>query len=133
MKEVLSIDVNITKVDTVKGSGREAIMIHFGGSCDCELFKGVILPGGVDTQYQEDGGRRTLSARYVLEGKDNAGKDCQIFIENNGTTDEDGKVKETIPKIVTDSETLSFLQTAQLRGTIEGKEGGVIIHICEVD
>lgn len=50
MKEVLTIQVSTWQMIGVKGKTAEAGMILFDGFCDCENFKGRILPGGVDTQ-----------------------------------------------------------------------------------
>lgn len=129
MKEILTIQVRITETFEVKGKTGEAMMICFDGSCDCENFKGKILPGGVDTQKEWYPQARTLSARYILEGTDREGKACRIFIENNGTANETGMVGQTTPRIFTDSECLSWMETAELTGTITSWEQGVMIHI----
>lgn len=129
MQEILTIQVCITKIMQVKGISAEAAMITFDGTCDCENFTGKILSGGVDTQKEFYPGARMLSARYMLEGVDKEGKACHIFIENNGTANEDGMVEKTTPKIITDSEYLSWLEAAELLGTITPWEKGVIIHI----
>jgi hypothetical protein len=133
MKEILTINVNLTDIYEVKGKTAEAVMINFGGDAKSEFFEGVILPGGVDTQKEFYPERRTLSARYILEGKDMEGEKCRIFIENNGTADENKFVHETTPRIITDSKALSWMETATLKGTLEPKEGGVIIHIFKAD
>lgn len=127
-KEVLTINIRITGAQEVKGTTAEALMISFDGDCDCKLFRGDVLPGGVDTQKQWYGETRTLSARYILEGVDETGEQCRIFIENNGTIDADGTMK-TRPRIITDSKHLAWLEKSELVGTIEGIEGGVRIHI----
>ena len=129
MKEVLTIQVSTWQMMGVKGKTAEAGMILFDGFCDCENFRGRILPGGVDTQKEFYPEARSLSARYILEGTDRDGKECRIFIENNGVADKDGKIEHTIPRIITDSECLSFLETTELSGTITPWEKGVIIHI----
>ncbi len=128
-KEVLTINVKTTSADKVKGKTGEASMIHFGGSANCELFKGKILPGGVDTQKEWYGNPRTLSARYILEGTDCAGKTCRIFIENRAEVEGEKGVTHTLPKILTDSEELEFLETAKLTGVITPAVDGIIIHI----
>ena len=133
MQEILTINVNLTDIYEVKGKSAEAVMINFGGDAKSEFFEGVILPGGVDTQKEFYPERRTLSARYILEGKDMEGEKCRIFIENNGTADENKFVHETTPRIITDSKALSWMETATLKGTLEPKEGGVIIHIFKAD
>lgn len=107
MQEILTIQVRTTEFLDVKGSRAEALMITFDGTCDCENFKGKILPGGVDRE----------------------GKACHIFIENNGVASEKGMVEKTTPRIITDSECLNWMETADLSGTITPWEKGVIIHI----
>lgn len=125
-KEVLTISVQITNTQEVKGHGGSALMLLFTGTCDCALFTGTILPGAVDTQVEKYGQVRSLCARYILEGKDYSGKKCRVFIENNA------EVKNhmiTKPKIYTDSDALQFLENECLTGTITPDTNGVIIHI----
>ena len=126
-KEVLSVDVVLDEVIEVNGSRGQAAMILFHGESDCENFKGRVLPGGVDTQKEPVGEKRLLSARYVLEGTDKAGKRCRIFIENNGVIEEPGADIKTTPVIYTDSKALKWLETAKLYGVVEGNPGGVRI------
>ncbi|WP_035787341.1 hypothetical protein [Butyrivibrio sp. XPD2002] len=130
-KEELTINVRTTGVQEVKGHTGTGRMILFDGDADCENFKGKILPGGVDTQKELDG-KFTLSARYILEGKDFEGKDCKIFVENNGEPGEDGQLK-TVPRVLTDSEALSYLENKALFGSIEEIPGGVRIHVFSED
>ncbi|MCQ2573271.1 MAG: DUF3237 family protein [Treponema sp.] len=127
-KEVLKVDVNIKGFEEVKGKKGEACMILFDGTAEGSGFKGVIGPSAADTQKQDYGKERFLSARYILKGIDADGKDCQIFIENNGSFEANGEII-THPVIYTDSENLAFLETSEIYGKIEGKEGGVIIHL----
>ena len=129
MREILTIQVRTTEFLEVKGSKAEALMILFDGTCDCENFKEKILPGGVDTQKEFYPESRKLSARYMLEGMDKEGKACHIFIENNGTANKNGMVEETKPRIITDSACLSWMETADLSGTITPWDKGVMIHI----
>ncbi len=132
MKEVFSVDVVIDGSYEVKSEGGSACMITFHGESNCESFKGKILPGGVDTQKQLSNGERTLSARYILEGQDYTGKQCHIFIENNGYFMEDGTIK-TKPIIITDSKALSWMTTADLTGTVIGAPNGVRIAFLQED
>jgi hypothetical protein len=127
MKEELTIKVEITATDEVRGNTGIVRMIRFTGTADCDNFKGRILPGGIDTQKEFEGKPFLLSARYMLDGIDKMGQTCRIFIENNGESNQNELV--TTPKIITDSAALSYLETTGLTGTIEGWEKGVIIHI----
>ena len=128
LKEVLTVNVDIKEEYEVKGQSGSAKMILFEGYIDCDVFKGKIMPGGVDTQRQKPGENVTLSARYIVEGTDNEGKECKLFIENNGEILEDGTIV-TKPVIYTDSEALSYIEKAELTGTVEASQLGVIIHI----
>ncbi len=128
MEEILTVDVALDSVLEVKGQKGEACMILFHGSSDCKNFKGKVLPGGVDTQKEMSGEKRLLSARYILEGTDCDGENCHIFIENNGTVEANGEITTT-PVILTDSKALSWMENADLYGTVTGIEGGVKIAI----
>lgn len=128
MEEVLTIKVSITDSLEVTGKNGCARMILFGGTCDCPRFKGKVLPGGVDTQKDIPDKGTMLSARYILEGVDGDGKECRVFVENNGQVEENGQIN-AVPHIVTDSSALSFLEDADLKSTVEGIEGGVMVHI----
>ncbi|MCF0128745.1 MAG: DUF3237 family protein [Pseudobutyrivibrio sp.] len=129
MKEELTIKVAIGEIFETHGSKVVARMINFTGEAECENFKGVILPGGVDTQKEIDGACLLLSARYMLKGVDRDGQECCIFIENNGEAKIPPLDMITKPIVVTDSKALAYLEKAELEGTIEPWEKGVIIHI----
>ena len=129
MQEILTINVKVTGIYEVKGKSGEAVIINFDGDCDSEYFKGIVLPGGVDTQKEVYPENRMISARYILEGTDSEGKKSRIFIENNAELGKDKKLDFTYPRIITDSECLSWMEKAELRGTIEPKERDCIIHI----
>ena len=107
-------------------------MIAFSGEADGAYFRGKILPHGVDTQKSEEGKPLQLSARYMLEGIDYTGKQCRLFIENNG--EEAGGQIVTKPRIYTDSESLSWMEGAALCGTVEScGEGQVMIRIRRME
>ncbi|KAG4105164.1 hypothetical protein H8356DRAFT_1636700 [Neocallimastix lanati (nom. inval.)] len=132
-KEVLVINIEISGVDQVISSKREATMIKFTGTVDHPNFKGTVLTGGVDTQFQENDKKRTLSARYMIEGTDAEGQECKIFVENNGLSDTPtSMVSQTYPRIVTNCKSLEYLEEANLTGTLE-MQGmmGVIIRIYD--
>lgn len=129
MQEILTIQVNIAETFAVKGKTAEVAVVTFDGYCDCENFKGKILPGGVDCQKECYPQARRLSARYILEGTDKEEKACRIFIENKGEVNKNGMVETTIPEIITDSTCLSWMEQARLFGTITPREAGITIHI----
>ncbi len=127
MKEVLTIIVDITACHTLHSARGDVNMILFTGRGDGEMFHGDILPGGVDTQHYLTGHPGTLSARYMLAGEDDQGTPTRLMIENEAVNGD----PYTRPRILTDNARLAFLEEAQLLGTIEGREGGVFIHIFE--
>lgn len=129
MQEILQINVIIDQVETVLGAGGEATMILFHGTFICEIGKGRILPGGVDTQIQRQGKERALSARYILEGTDKDNKSFRIFVENNGICTK-GETLRTFPVIYTDREELQWMEREPLTGVVESNgENDVAIKI----
>lgn len=125
-EEILTVYVKIDECVTVEGRVQTIVLVNFSGYAKSKYFSGKILHGAVDTQAYFKGGSGSLSARYVLEGKDFKGNKCSIFIENNGNTDS----PYTTPKITADSAELAWLEESELRGTIESVDDAqIIIHI----
>lgn len=132
MEEILRVMVRLDGISEVEGKTGAARMIAFSGEADGPYFSGKILPHGVDTQKSEEGKPLQLSARYMLEGIDYTGKQCRLFIENNG--EEAGGQIVTKPRIYTDSESLSWMEGAALCGTVEScGEGQVMIRIRRME
>lgn len=131
IEEVLTIHVKIeSAVDLKNDDGDSVVMIYFTGNAQSRYFEGRILPGGIDTQIiGKSGHRHTLSARYMLEGKDFTGEACKIFIENNGNIHKnpEGVLFRTYPRLITDSKALDFLNHDLLVGEGYPAEGGVKI------
>lgn len=128
-KLVLQIEVLLDAFNTVKGENGEATMILFHGNFTSEYGSGVVLPGGVDTQVEYKGQKRSLSARYILQGTDKAGKVFNIFVENNGECSGDMPFITT-PKVLTDCKDLAFLEKDLLQGEVHSAgEGKVLIKI----
>lgn len=127
MKTTLLVHVVVDGCDEVKSPLSTARMIRFHGRAESDFFNGEILPGGVDTQREYRDNPFSLSARYMLKGKDKDGKDCRLFIENNGTAT-DGVVT-TSPILVSDSPSLAWLETARTSGSISDKNGELLITI----
>ena len=134
MEELLiQIDVTCTGAEAVDGHNKKVVMVDFNGTTDGKYFKGNVIGTGVDTQkYLKDKngnfieGAGTLSARYMLEGKDNTGKNCRIFIENNAGPD------GWIPTITTDSDSLADWENYKLRSTVEPTDKGVLVSIFRI-
>ncbi len=100
------------------------VMIPFEAEATGEFFHGKTIGQCVDTQKIVPGKPGVLSARYMLEGKDYKGKECKVFIENNGSD-----WSHLIPQIVTDSENLKFLENENIYDTVELIPGGVLIKV----
>ena len=130
--EIMRIHVTVTDTIAVEGQSQKVVMLPFTGTCDGPLFTGSILPGGVDTQRIEAGGRCTLSARYTLAGTDCEGQACRLFIENTAISTP-GVETITRPSIRTDSRALRWLETAGLTGRIEAAEGHIDIILSSED
>lgn len=111
-------------------------MIPFKGSVTGPIFAGVVEPCGVDTQITNQNEVRHMSARYMLTGKDKAGEDCHIYIENNGwfTVGARPKPFKTVPTFITDSKVLApFLHRNQFIGEGMRDESGLWIRFYELE
>ncbi|MCH5353919.1 MAG: DUF3237 family protein [Acutalibacter sp.] len=120
----------------LKSENGEVEMIPFKGSVDCELFRGIVEPCGVDTQVVNAAGVRHMSARYMLTGKDSTGKDAHIYVENNGWFEEKHRSMpfHTVPTFYTDSEALApYLHRNQFEGEGHIKEDGLHIYFFEIE
>ena len=126
MEKVLTIYVNCTEMHEVQSDAVTVRQVLFDGYAEGEAFRGKILPGGVDTQTIPVDGDGMLCARYMLEGRDSEGKDCQLYIENTATLG--GEI--THPRFVSDSKVLSQLAKEKLQGRMISDEQGFRIEIC---
>ena len=124
MVKLFDVYVEIINSVFVKGKLNDINMLSFTGKVKGKYFNGKVMGIGVDTQYISKDNPALLSARYMLEGTDIDGNECHCFIENNGSF-ENG----FIPKIVTDSPTLSAYEGAELKAKVVPKNNKVIISI----
>lgn len=132
MEKLFDINVRITGFNQVKTDTTAVNFITFDGDCQAPFFTGKILDGGVDTQKFEKGKPGTLSARYIIKGKDSKGRDTSLFIENNGFVNEEGSI-ETSPFILCDNDELAPLFSKKLTGRIKNvdcpEKNRIIIEI----
>ena len=132
MEKLFDVNVRITGFNQVKTDTTTVNVITFDGDCQAPFFTGKILDGGVDTQKFEKGKPGTLSARYIIKGKDNKGQETSLFIENNGFVNEDGSI-ETNPVILCDNDELAPLFSKKLTGRIKNvdcpEKNRIIIEI----
>lgn len=108
----------------------------FTGRVRSALFTGEIRPGAVDVQEENPAGLRLLDAKYIFEGKDSAGKDCLIYVENVGCltgTEKPGEVIRACPRFMTDSEALGpYLSQARFRSELHLGSGELEIWVFDV-
>lgn len=123
-RELLTIQVIITgsKVITEEDGYREC-EVYFTGYCDNDLFKGSILPEGVDVQKQYGDEPAVLRAEYTLVGKDCEMNECTIHIVNQK------KGLRYKPTITTDSKALEYLNDLELTAALEDFPGGLTVRI----
>ena len=130
----VAVDIDPAQISQLKGLAGEVIMIPFSGTVNGEIFNGRVLPGGVDTQTVDRNGVRHMSARYMLEGIDNKGEPCKIYVDNNGWfTGEMSMPFKTIPTFFTDSNNLApYLHSNKFRTEGHPRQGGVTIKVFEI-
>ena len=119
----------------LNGEAGEVLMIPFKGHVESDIFNGIVVPCGVDTQVVNLAGVRHMSARYMLQGKDKEGQDCSIYVENNGYFDDATKTMpfHTVPTFLTDSKALApYLHANQFVGEGVDEEDGLWIYFYEV-
>lgn len=110
-------------------------IIPFTGGVESKLFTGTILPGAADVQTADPSGSRHMCAKYMFRGKDQDGKDCCLFVENNGDfvpgQAVDGVVR-TSPQFITDSVVLDeYLSKRTFRAEVHPSEIGVDIKVFD--
>ncbi|MDE7018776.1 MAG: DUF3237 domain-containing protein [Lachnospiraceae bacterium] len=126
--EVLRLYIHILETNEAVCGDATVRMVLFDGYCEGAFFNGTILKGGVDTQIIGPGQRTSLSARYMLEGRDCRNEPCRLFVENNAES-ENGRIINTEPTIFTDSKDLKWLEREKLSGRIIEEEGKLVIII----
>lgn len=117
-KKIMTVHVmvNPSEKSVLNGPAGKVVMIPFQGTVEGEIFNGVVLPGGCDTQVENLAMVRHMSARYMLEGTDRYGQKGKIYIENNGwfTDGNHPRPFVTVPTFYTDCSGLAdYLHTNQ--------------------
>jgi len=119
----------------LQGENGEVLMVPFKGSVKSDLFNGIVEPCGVDTQVVNAAHVRHMSARYMLTGKDSAGQDAHIYVENNGWFDDLTKTMpfHTVPTFYTDSKALApYLHCNRFVGEGVDEADGLHIYFYEI-
>lgn len=123
-QELLTIQVFVTGYSLREETDnyRES-EVYFTGYCDNEIFKGCIIPEGIDVQKKYGNDPEILRAEYTLVGTDNENNKCSIHIVNQK------KGTRYKPVIKTDSKRLAYLSELDLTATLEGFPGGLTVRI----
>jgi len=134
---ILEIHVETDPAGTVTLTGEigSVRMIPFKGTVTGPVFGGIVEPCGVDTQITNQNEVRHMSARYMLTGKDRDGRDCRIYVENNGWFTDGARPTpfKTVPTFITDSPLLApLLHRNQFVGEGLRDENGLCIRFYEL-
>ncbi len=134
---ILEIHVEIDPAGTVSLTGEigTVTMIPFKGTVTGPIFSGIIEPCGVDTQITNQNEVRHMSARYMLTGRDMDGRNCHIYVENNGWFTNGARQKpfKTVPTFITDSPALApLLHRNHFVGEGLSDENGLCIRFYEL-
>ena len=127
LEYLMTVDVTLQGSAGVSSEKGGINMLPFTGSADSYYFKGTMPVQGCDTQKYAPDGSVMFSARYILKGTDCDGKPCSIFIENNGPA-----LDLCTPTVITDSEALADLETAELRAIVVPVGGGVDVNVYKI-
>ena len=109
--------------------------LPFEGYVKSDLFTGTILPGAADVQTTDASGIRHMCARYMFKGTDCEGKECYLFVDNNGYFEPGSQPSpfRTCPTFLTDSEALApYLHQARFRTEGHPGDGGPVIKVFDV-
>ena len=123
-REVLTVDVRISKPSLVQHGLTSTLTIPFDGFAKGPYFEGVIQPGAQDVQKRRGMKCVEFCASYALRGVDQAGQGCTVEIQNRTT---DGV--HWTPTVKTDSTELSFLNGAPCEAVLESRKTGPIVHL----
>jgi len=134
---ILEVHVETDPAGTVSLTGELGTvkMIPFRGTVTGPVFSGIVEPCGVDTQITNQNEVRHMSARYMLTGKDREGRDCHIYVENNGWFTDGARPApfRTVPAFLTDSPVLApLLHRNQFVGEGLRDESGLWIRFYEL-
>ena len=110
--------------------------IPFTATVESALFTGRTVPGACDVQVENPAGSRNMCAKYMFRGKDSAGNNSFLFVENNGYLAEvmrNDPFFHAYPKFMTDSPVLGeYLSQQRFRSEVQGRDWGVEIRIYDV-
>lgn len=121
--EILTIHIRPgRRIITRKGYYSQVVQ-PFEGTAKSPYFTGTILPGAADVQDRKGSQPVKFSADYTLKGTDYTGQECKIRILNtyNGHC--------WMPAVVTDSKSLSFLNSTACDAVAERHGSEAVVRI----
>ena len=132
----IQIFIDNSRISSLEGRYVKVTMIPFTGHVKSEIFTGEIVPGGVDVQIENAAGNRNMCATYMFRGTDKEGKECSLFVENNGYVSRTELQKEYVdafPRFITDSKILGeYLRQPRVRSEVWGTQKGVEVRVYDV-
>ncbi|ORX88205.1 hypothetical protein BCR32DRAFT_263658 [Anaeromyces robustus] len=128
-KELFSVHLIETKKYNVNGNTCNIEMIYIEGTCDGDYFNGELIFKDSSTVIKRfKDGKIELTSRYYINGTDNESNAGHLHIEDNLLGFDDNEQLIVVPTIITDIESLAWLQTADIIGIVEKTDNGDIIH-----
>lgn len=105
---IFHIKIDRSRISEMKSASGSVKMIPFGGFTESDMFTGTIMPGACDVQVTNAAGTRHMCAKYMFRGTDYEGRECSLYVENNGWFPQkrtDG-IFDACPQFMTDSPAL---------------------------
>ena len=131
--QIFADNSQVSNLDSPQGC---VTIIPFTGKVESELFTGEILPGGTDVQIETPDKIRNMCAKYMFQGRDREGRECRLFVENNGYLQPVNRQDphfNACPRFLTDSPALAaYLCQSRFRSEVQGRDWGVEIRIYDV-
>lgn len=127
-KEVFRVTLKDGDYEEVEGATCTVGMRYFTADVSGTYFNGKTLNAGSNVRKAYKDGTITDCAKFILAGEDDKGEDCRIFIQDEGVENE-GNITST-PIIITDSESLEWMETADIQGrmTINAEGNRVVTY-----
>jgi hypothetical protein len=134
---VLEIAVTISREDCTSFStcNGKVTFLPFSGEAT-GLVTGTVRPGGVDVQVTDPVGVKHMCARYIIDGVDNTGAPCHLYVENNAYFERGSNPSpfHATPTFMTDSASLApYFHRAHFRAEGHPAPGGVCIKVFDLD
>ncbi len=126
-REIINVDVKLTGHKLTRKGRYTKLVLPFEGTASSKWLYGTIEDGANDTQERKGYKPICFKADYVISGKDYLNAPCKVHVVNQN----DGTGWK--PTVETDSEALSFLNSADCDAVLEDRKGGPIVRIfCQV-